>query len=96
MDTRTSKWAWLWFTLIRVGLFAVLLVVFIIVLPIEPWISAILAAIIAMCISYIFLSRPRAAVSQQIAESRAGTRRSASDRDDDAEDGALDEGAARP
>lgn len=95
METRTSKWAWLWFTLIRVGLFAILLVVFVIVLPIEPWLSAIVAAVIALCISYIFLSRPRAAVSQQLAETRAGARRSSTDLDDDAEDGAVEGGVPR-
>lgn len=96
METRApSRWAWLWFTLLRVGLFAVLLAVFAFVLPIEPWVSAILAAVIALCVSYIFLSRPRAAVSQQIADTRAGKNRSAIDADDEAEDAAVEEPGAR-
>lgn len=96
MENRApSRWAWLWFTLLRVGLFAVLLAVFAFVLPVEPWVSAILAAVIALCVSYIFLSRPRAAVSQQIADTRAGKNRSARDADDEAEDAAVEEPGAR-
>lgn len=80
---RRRNLAWLWFSLLRLGLFAVVLLVFVLILPIEPWISTLLAAIVAFCVSYIFFTKPRAAVSEQI----DGARRSSGRNDDsDAED----------
>ncbi len=79
---------WVWFTLARLGLFAVVLAVLLLVMPVEPWISAIVAAVIAFCLSYIFLDRPRSRLSQQLHEQRH--RRGTRDRDGETEDAALD------
>lgn len=84
--------SWLWYTLIRLGLFALVLAILLILLPVEPWISAIVAAIIALCVSYIFFSRPRAAVSEQLAEAR---RRPRDDGDDYAEDSEVGSSSER-
>jgi hypothetical protein len=89
-DRARSRWTLVWYTLLRVGIFAVLLAVLSFVLPVEPWISAIIAAVIAFCISYIFLSRPRAVVAEQIASARRGGAPRASDSDDAVEDAATD------
>lgn len=67
---RRRNLAWLWYSLIRVALFAVILWILLQVLPIDPIITTVIAAVIAFCLSYIFLSGPRAAVSQQIDSAR--------------------------
>lgn len=81
---------WVWFTALRVGIFAVVLAVLLLVLPVAPWISTVLAAVIAFCISFIFLNKPRAELSRQLADRRSG-RRPATPTDDDAEDAAVGE-----
>ncbi len=78
----------MWFTLARLGLFAVVLVVLLLVMPVEPWISAIVAAVIAFCLSFIFLAGPRSRLSQQLHEQRQGE--GTRDRDGETEDAALD------
>lgn len=85
---RRRNLAWLWFSLLRLGLFAVILAVLLLLLPIEPWISTILAAVIAFCVSYIFFTKPRAAVSEQIEGARRG---GGHDDDADAEDDVASE-----
>jgi hypothetical protein len=86
--TRKRDLTWLWYTLARLGIFAVVLVLLLLVLPVEPWISAIIAAIIAFCVSYIFLNGQRDAVARRIADARAGN--APANVDDEAEDAALD------
>ena len=49
---------WVSYGLIRIALFAVVLAV-LLLLGIEGWIAAIVAAIIAFCVSYLFLRRQR-------------------------------------
>ncbi len=78
---------WVWFTLARLGLFAVVLVVLLLVMPVPPWISAIVAAVIAFCLSFIFLAGPRHRLSHQLHERRT---RPARDDDGESEDAALD------
>lgn len=52
-------------------MFAVVLAVLLFLLPaLEPWISAVVAAIIAFTLSYIFLRGPREAVSRSMYEAR--------------------------
>jgi membrane protein implicated in regulation of membrane protease activity len=74
------------FTLLRVGIFAAVLGVLLLVMPVEPWISAIVAAVIAFCLSFIFLAKPRTELSAQLHEQRQGPR----DRDGEVEDAAVD------
>jgi hypothetical protein len=85
---RRAGLTWLWFTLARVGLFAVVLAILLLVMPVEPWISAIVAAVIAFCLSFIFLSRPRTRLAEQLQEQRAAG--GARDADGETEDAALD------
>ena len=81
--------AWLWYTLLRLGIFAVVLAVLLLVMPVPPWVSAIIAAIIALCISFIFLSAPRARIAGQLDRRRRGVTDPRST-DDEAEDEAVD------
>ena len=81
--------AWLWFSLLRIGIFAVVLTVLLLVLPVPQWVSALLAALIAFCISFIFLNRPRAELAGQLERARRGEA-NLDTRDDDAEDAAVD------
>jgi hypothetical protein len=78
---------------VRVGIFAVVLVVLLLVLPVPPWVSTLLAAVIAFCLSIIFLARPRAQLSRDLARVRRGGRSERRDpTDDDLEDAALEPG----
>ncbi|UDF12321.1 DUF4229 domain-containing protein [Antiquaquibacter oligotrophicus] len=61
---------WVAYTLVRVGVFAVALAVLMLV-GIEWWLAAILAAVIGFCVSYIFFGKLRDAVNRDIAERRA-------------------------
>jgi len=81
--------AWVWFTLLRVGIFVVVLAVLLLVMPVPPWVSTIVAALIAFCISFIFLSRPRAQLAGHLDRMRRGEP-TAGRTDDDAEDAAVD------
>jgi divalent metal cation (Fe/Co/Zn/Cd) transporter len=77
---------WIVYTVIRVGLFAVALAG-LLLLGINPWISAVAAAVISLCIAFIFFQPQRDAVVSSIAETRATQKR---DADSDAENEALD------
>ena len=57
--------AWVPYTVYRILLFAVPLVI-LLVLRIEPWLSTLLAAIVGLCLSYIFLRSPREKVARDI------------------------------
>jgi hypothetical protein len=93
---RRRNLAWLWYSLIRVALFALILWILLQVLPIDPVITTVIAAVIAFCLSYIFLSGPRAAVSQQIDSARrAAGSPSQDESDEDAELGSEGERGAQ-
>lgn len=74
-----SPRSWILFTLIRVGIFAVALAA-LLLLGVNPFISAAGAAIIGFCVSYIFFRKPRDEVAKSIA-----ARRGAHDHDHDNE-----------
>lgn len=57
------------YSLLRVGLFAAAFAV-LMLLGIEWWLSAILAAVIGLCVSYIFFGRLRERVALDIAQRR--------------------------
>lgn len=63
---------WITYTLIRIGLFAALFVVLMLI-GLEGWLAAILAALIAFLVSYIFFRGMRARVAAELAESRSKT-----------------------
>lgn len=73
---------WLAYTLLRLGLFAVLFAV-LMLLGVEWWLSAVFAAVIGLCIAYIFFGRLRDQVARELAERRA---RPTADADATAED----------
>lgn len=86
---------WILYSLIRLGVFAVVLAL-LLFLQIVPWVAAILAAIIALCISIIFLRRPREEASKTLYDARANrSARSAAparvSEDESVEDRAVDD-----
>ncbi|HYI34821.1 MAG TPA: DUF4229 domain-containing protein [Glaciibacter sp.] len=88
--------AWILYTVYRILLFVVPLVI-LLVLRIEPWLSTLLAAVIGLCLSYIFLRSPREEVARDL---YAATHREKSvvktdDGDDETEDAAVDLAQAR-
>ena len=82
--------------MLRLLVFAVPLVI-LLVLGVVWWLAVIAAALIGLCLSYIFLSRPRNAVSSDLYAVRHRDKPARTE-DDDAEDAAVDdapvEGAA--
>jgi hypothetical protein len=93
--------AWILYSAVRVGLFAVLFAI-VYALTWQLWdfawaLAAVVAALLAFCISYIFFGRLRARISTELAASRGRTTPAGSD--EDAEDAAArttdDPGEAR-
>lgn len=80
--------AWVLYTVYRVLLFAVPLVI-LLVLNIVPWLATLLAAIIGLCLSYILLRSPREEVARDL---YAATHRTQPvlHADDETEDAAVD------
>jgi hypothetical protein len=78
---------WLFYSIVRLALFGAILAL-LMFLSVEGWLAAILAAIIALCISYIFFAGERDKVATSIHEWRE---RAATDkgRDEDAEDAEI-------
>lgn len=73
---------WVLYSLIRVGIFVVVFGLLLLT-PIWTWLSAIIAAVIGLCVSYIFFGKLRDAVALDLAERRS---RPAADADTAAED----------
>ena len=63
---------WVVYTLIRIGIFAVVLAI-LLVTQMTPWIAAVIAAVISLCASYIFLRKPREELASGLYEARHGT-----------------------
>lgn len=81
-----SSRQWISYSLLRLGIFAAVLIV-LLVLQIEPWIAATIAAVVGLCIAYIFFRPQREAVARSFWEFRTSEQR---DADSDAENEALD------
>ncbi len=73
---------WVTYSLLRLGLFAAVFAL-LMLLNVEWWLSAILAAVIGLCVSYIFFGKLRDAVALDIAKRREAP---ASDADATVED----------
>ena len=73
---------WVLYSLIRVGIFVVVFGLLLLT-PIWTWVSAIIAAVVGLCVSYIFFGKLRDAVALDLAQRRA---RPAGDADTAAED----------
>jgi len=80
-----TRTAWITYTALRLLFFAVPFGI-LYVLGIQPWLSAVFAALIGVSLSIIFLSRPRDAASESIYEWRNRDRTA----DDIVEDDAMD------
>ncbi|MET0480017.1 MAG: DUF4229 domain-containing protein [Mycetocola sp.] len=85
-----------YYTVLRLLTFAVPLAV-LLLLGIEPWIATVLAALIGLSVSYIFLQRPREAVSRDLYQLRHGSKEAAEDEstEDAASDAAASDTATR-
>lgn len=77
----------------RLAAFAIPLVI-LLLLGMIPWLAALLAAIIGLCVSYIFFARTRNALSQSLYEKRKNKRPSTQQADEDAEDEVVDNALA--
>lgn len=88
--------AWVLYTVYRILLFVVPLAI-LLVLRIEPWLSTLLAAVIGLCLSYIFLRSPREKVARDLyaATQRTKTVPKIDAGDDETEDAAVDLAEAR-
>ncbi|WP_348789742.1 DUF4229 domain-containing protein [Leifsonia sp. NPDC080035] len=86
--------SWLTYTVLRLLVFAVPLAV-LLLLGVVWWASVIAAALIGLCLSYIFLSRPRNAVSSDLYAARHRDT-PATSADDDDEDAAVDAAESAP
>ena len=86
--------AWILYSALRIGIFLVLFALLYaltasIGLDLAWLISAVAAALIALCVSYIFLGRLRGRVADEVVAARAGTAtpgRPRAGSDEDAED----------
>lgn len=74
------------YSILRLLLFAVPFTIFMLI-NITWWVSALLATVIAVCLSYIFLRRQRHEVAATVDSWRHGTNE---DADNDLENAALD------
>ncbi len=84
---------WLYYSLLRVTLFVVVFAV-LMLLSVNEWIATAAAAIVALCLSYIFLKGPRDAVARDIYARRHG-QHDDRDADSDIENEILDENERR-
>ena len=81
---------WLTYTVLRLAVFAVPLVV-LLLLNFPWWISCLVAALIGLCLSYLLLVKQRRAVAADLYEIRQGRQKPAKRSDDEIrEDSLLD------
>ena len=78
---------WVWFSIIRVLLFAVPFAVLMLA-SVPWWLSAIVAALFGLAASYLFLRKPREELARDLHAARTRTK-PAPTTDDEAEDAAL-------
>lgn len=79
--------AWVTYTLVRLGVFAIVLVV-LLILDVTPVLATLIAAVVGLCVAYIFFGRLRAAMAAELAELGARAR-PVKDVDAEAEDASL-------
>jgi hypothetical protein len=80
---------WLIYSIVRVAIFGAVLGV-LLALGIVGWLAAIIAAIVGLCVSYLFFGGLRAKVAQGVADRQSGKTKANAD-DEDAEDGLAPE-----
>ena len=76
------------YSLVRIGVFAIALAVLLVV-GVPWWLAAIIAAVIGLCVAYIFFGKLRDAVAVDIAERRSRTTKDADQLAEDVEDAEL-------
>ncbi len=86
--------AWLVYTVYRILMFVVPLGI-LLLLRIDPLLSTVIAAVIGLCLSYIFLRTPREAVARDIYAAKQ-RRKAPVITDDETEDAAVDRAAGQP
>lgn len=84
---------WVTYTVLRLLLIAVPLVI-LLLLQVPWWLSAIIAAVVGLCLSYLLLGSSRDKVSSEIYAAR--TRKAAVPADDEAEDSVVDAASQQP
>jgi hypothetical protein len=84
--------AWLVFTVLRVLMFVVPFVL-LLVLGFKGWLAALLSAVIGLCLSYIFLRKPRETVARGLYEARHREKEPVHP-DAESEDAAVDRASA--
>jgi hypothetical protein len=85
---------WIWYTALRILLFAVPLAVLLLA-GVNPWVSAAIAAVFGLSASLIFLRRQRETIASELYTARH--RETPAVRDDDAEeDAAVDSSEPSP
>jgi hypothetical protein len=80
--------SWVTYTVLRLLVFVIPLAV-LLVLRVDAWIAVVAAALIGLCLSYIFLRKPRDAVATDLYAARHRDK-PATTVDDDVEDAAID------
>lgn len=77
---------WLFYSIVRLSLFGAV-VALLMFLDVEGWLAAILAAVIALCLSYIFFASERNRVATSIHDwrERAATDKGRDEQDEDSE-----------
>jgi len=83
---------WVTYSVYRVLLFAVPLTI-LLALQITWWIAALVAALIGVCLSYLFLRKPRERVARGLYEARHPATKTAVHPDAESEDAAIDRAA---
>ena len=79
---------WLFYSVMRVLMFAVPLAI-LLSLGLWPWASAVIAALLGLCLSYLFLGRSRESVARDLYRARHPEKESVNP-DSEIEDQALD------
>lgn len=79
---------WIWYTALRILLFAVPLAVLLIA-GVNPWVSAAVAALFGLSASLVFLRRPRETIANDLYAARH-RETPAARADDEEEDAAID------
>lgn len=70
---------WITYSLIRVGIFAAVFALLYGLAGIEPWIAAIIAAAIGLCVSYIFFRPQRDEAVRSLAKAKQSDEAAESD-----------------
>ncbi|PPL14627.1 DUF4229 domain-containing protein [Microterricola pindariensis] len=83
-----NKRSWITFTVVRLLAFFVPLIVLLFI-QVNPWIATVLAAVIGLCVSFIFFRKPRESVARELYEVRHAEKAPVRE-DDEVEDAVLD------